>query len=44
MTLTSLIEDLGHQLPSHCLVTDPAELSMYDCDGLASYRVSTSTP
>ncbi|PIE25798.1 MAG: FAD-binding oxidoreductase [Micrococcales bacterium] len=39
MTLTSLIEDLGHQLPSHCLVTDPAELSMYDCDGLASYRV-----
>ncbi|MDO5739750.1 MAG: FAD-linked oxidase C-terminal domain-containing protein [Ornithinimicrobium sp.] len=35
-----VLTDLTHVIPGPNLITDPTQLSTYDCDGLAAYRVT----
>ncbi|GGK61784.1 FAD-linked oxidase C-terminal domain-containing protein [Ornithinimicrobium pekingense] len=39
-TVRQVLEDLGDVIPASRLLTDPAELATYECDGLAAYRVT----
>ena len=39
-TAADVLADLRDVLPDHLLLTDPAQLSTYECDGLAAYRVT----
>src|SRR5699024_11091135 len=35
-----VLDDLRGTVPDHLLLTDPTQLSTYECDGLAAYRVT----
>ncbi len=39
-TVAEVLADLRQVLPDAALVTDPAELATFECDGLAAYRVT----
>lgn len=39
-TVRQVLEDLRDVIPASRLLTDPAELATYECDGLAAYRVT----
>ncbi|WP_238348214.1 FAD-linked oxidase C-terminal domain-containing protein [Ornithinimicrobium pratense] len=39
-TARQVLEDLRGSIPEHLLLTDPAQLTTYECDGLAAYRVT----
>ena len=39
-TVRQVLEDLRDVIPASRLLTDPTELSTYECDGLAAYRVT----
>ncbi|AXH94963.1 FAD-linked oxidase C-terminal domain-containing protein [Ornithinimicrobium avium] len=39
-TVDEVLAELRHHIPEHRLLTDPAQLTTYECDGLAAYRVT----
>ncbi len=39
-SVTDVLADLRGRLPDGALLTDPARLATYECDGLAAYRVT----
>lgn len=39
-TAADVLADLRGVIPDHLLLTDPAQLATYECDGLAAYRVT----